>query len=371
MGVYLIRKLLQEKRNHVTLLVRPGKNVSSEQKARDILNKYLGEDFFDARSDRISIVRGDVTYDNLGIDEPAYRDLSTKISTIFHSAASIDFNLPLSEARDINVKGTKNVLEFAKSCHRTKGLQCFNYISTAYVAGSSRNLFNERQIYIGQTFSNTYEQTKCEAEKQVLQELESGLPCIIFRPSIIGSHSITGETTPSNILFDFMRQFCRESLPVFLCEEDSAINIVPIDYFLDALTMIASQESAVGKAFHIVHDTNTKVRAIVHSMCRAAGTKVPEFLPLCDSHLIKPRLLLRLSAILNYVEKSHTFDKTNTNEALQHSGIMCPQIDDLYFQKAYDYCIDTGILKIPANQKNKYSANYSIGGKEENLCLLK
>ena len=55
-----------------------------------------------------------------------------------HCAASISFDLPLEEARAINVEGTREVIGFAREAKALGRLERFVHVSTAYVAGDHR-----------------------------------------------------------------------------------------------------------------------------------------------------------------------------------------------------------------------------------------
>lgn len=55
-------------------------------------------------------------------------------------AASIDFNAPLDQALESNVKGTLRMMELAKSC---KQLEIFTHVSTCYVNCNLSGLIRE------------------------------------------------------------------------------------------------------------------------------------------------------------------------------------------------------------------------------------
>ena len=85
------------------------------------------------------------------------------MGTVIHSAASVAFDLPIEEARAINVEGTRRVLDFAGA---VPDLQRVAYVSTAYVAGDRRGTVYEDDRETG-TFRNSYERSKHEAEAVV------------------------------------------------------------------------------------------------------------------------------------------------------------------------------------------------------------
>jgi fatty acyl-CoA reductase len=57
--------------------------------------------------------------------------ISQEVNIIINNAASVDFNLRLDLAIQINYYGPLRILEFAKTCSK---LDCFTHVSTSYVA---------------------------------------------------------------------------------------------------------------------------------------------------------------------------------------------------------------------------------------------
>ena len=119
-------------------------------------------------------------------------EIAERTHAVLHCAASISFDLPLPEARAINVDGTSRVLDFALEAQGRGGLERFLHVSTAYVSGRHEGAFRERQLDTGQSFRNTYEQTKADAEQIVAMARELG-PAIA-RPSIVMGESDSGWT---------------------------------------------------------------------------------------------------------------------------------------------------------------------------------
>jgi fatty acyl-CoA reductase len=60
-------------------------------------------------------LEGDVGAFELGLDSEAKKLLKENTNIVFHVAASINFNAPLSNAIRSNLLGTRHVLEMAKS----------------------------------------------------------------------------------------------------------------------------------------------------------------------------------------------------------------------------------------------------------------
>lgn len=62
---------------------------------------------------KIVVINGDVTLPNLGLADEQRSELCNEVSIVFHCAASVKFDDPLTFALDINVKGTKRIVDLA------------------------------------------------------------------------------------------------------------------------------------------------------------------------------------------------------------------------------------------------------------------
>lgn len=152
----------------------------SEKAAEDLRGSlgWLGRD-------RLRIVQGDIVHPGLGL-APGESAALASVNEVWHLAASTSFEDREKEAiYQGNVVGTQNVLGVARGLAK---LDRFVYVSTAYVAGTNPGPIIEDEMPARNRFRNTYEATKWEAEQTVRQ---SGLPFVIFRPSIIMGDSRT------------------------------------------------------------------------------------------------------------------------------------------------------------------------------------
>src|SRR5215208_4368058 len=160
-GMQLLARFLERTDRAVYALVRADDREAGEERLREKLSALLDPD---AVSDRLVAVPGDVESPGLALSDEDRDWLADEVDEIVHAAASVSFELPLEESRQINVEGTRNVLDFALGC-RVMGR--FAYISTAYVAGDHDGEFGEDDLNVGQQFRNAYEQSKFEAERLV------------------------------------------------------------------------------------------------------------------------------------------------------------------------------------------------------------
>jgi thioester reductase-like protein len=224
--------------------------------------------------ERLTAVAGDIEQSGLGLSNGRAEQLRREVGTVLHCAASVSFDLPLPESRRVNVEGTRNVVDFARSCRE---LDRLSYVSTAYVAGEPGRLFREDELAVGQRFRNPYERSKFEAELALRSE-GAGLPLQILRPSIVVGDSATGRTSSFNVLYAPLKAFARGKVPAIPARRDSPVDIVPVDYVADRVHELAT--GGPDGTFHLVAGRNaTTVGRLLELSSQQFGRSEPVVLP--------------------------------------------------------------------------------------------
>jgi long-chain acyl-CoA synthetase len=218
---------------------------------------------------RLRAVCADLTAPGLGVSASAHDELIANVDRIIHCAASISFTLPLAEAREVNVTGTRRVLELAAEL---PGLARFVHVSTAYVSGRSPDVFEEVHVG-GSGFRNTYERTKMEAETAVRS---SGLPASIVRPSIVVGEAGSGWTSAFNVLYWPLQAFARGLLPVVPADPDGIVDMVPVDYVAEVIERAAYQPNAIGCYHAVAGDRAIRVTDLIEAVCGELSLARPE-----------------------------------------------------------------------------------------------
>ena len=191
-GTQIVRRLIKKTDTCIIVLVR-GKSFEDAYKHLSRawwewpeLMEEIGElnkfDLDNYRNNKINLIDGDSSKENLGLENSIYNSLVNNITHIIHSAADIRLNAPLEILRKINVNGTENLLELASDAHKNHGICRFSYLSTAYVAGGRTGNISEDSLTNKCGFLSNYERSKYEGELKVKQ---SGLPISIFRPGMV------------------------------------------------------------------------------------------------------------------------------------------------------------------------------------------
>src|SRR5829696_8436521 len=146
LGTALIEKILRSLPDLgcLYLVVRPSRGKSAAERfEKDVLGaaafrglrEKLGGDFEDQVAKKVRVLEGDVHAPSLGLGEEGLTELSREVDVVIHSAASVIFDAPLDAAVDSNVRGTLGLLKLARTWEK---LPLFVHISTAYVAGTSK-----------------------------------------------------------------------------------------------------------------------------------------------------------------------------------------------------------------------------------------
>lgn len=282
---------------------------------------------------RLRLVEGDVTRPGLGLDPEDLEEARARTTEVFHLAAVYDLEAPLAPCREVNVRGTRNVLDFAAS---VPALDRLHYMSTCYVAGRYAGTFREEDLEMGQGFRNEYERTKYEAEVAVRDRMEGGLPATIYRPSVVVGDSRTGRTPkldgPYPVIRWILRQPGAAVVPVSADPETNRVNLVPCDFVADSVAWLSGEEEAVGKTYHLCDPEPPTVAEVMSEVGKAAGRRV--FTPRAPRRLLKGTLervpgVRRLTgispALVDYFDHPTEFATRNARRDLARAGIRPPK----------------------------------------------
>jgi thioester reductase-like protein len=341
LGVRLVRELLDRQPDaRLALLIRDRPGQTGQQRAESIVPP--------AGQGRVEVYSGDVGQPNCGLDATAFQRLTAETTRVIHSAATVRFDHSLEEARRINVEGTRRVLDFAAGARQ---LRSFAYVGTAYVAGERADLVRESELAIGQSYRNTYEQTKAEAEALVRSRLGS-MPGVILRPSIIVGDSRTGATSSFKMMYWPLKIYARRLWRTVPGYPDAVLDIVPVDFVASAVARLAFDEAALGSTVHLC--AGPRGSATIQQIARRAAEyfNAPEARyvdPKIFFAAVRPLLFLSLwgrkrrvlsdgRAYRDYFTMRMQFDTTNADRLLGPSGVCPPPVLD-YLDRLFHYCV--------------------------------
>ena len=327
LGMEVLARLLEAGDREIVALVRASDDVAAQERLDGVLAK-LWRDPSPYKA-RARAVAGDVTSPGLGIEATQRAALAEEIGAVLHCAASISFDMPLDEARTINVEGTRELIGFTRECKALGRLERFVHVSTAYVAGKYEGTFRERQLDAGQEFRNTYEQTKWEAE-HIVRAADDLAPAIA-RPSIVMGESDTGWTPAFNVLYWPLRAFSRGLFDEIPSLPSAHIDIVPVDYVADGLVRLL--DTTDQGVFNLVSGREAPLaHELVELACDRFDRPRPSVVqgtgPDGDDHG---------AVYMPYFDMEIVFDDSRARAVLEPAGIARPPKLAEYFGRLIDY----------------------------------
>jgi long-chain acyl-CoA synthetase len=318
-GTYVARWFLNHTDDRIVVLVR----AVDREGAVHRLGRAWGDspDLIAALGARIEAVGGDVTEENLGLEESEHRDLVGRVEVIVHSAADIRLNAPLEELRRTNVEGVRNVLRFAEEVHADHGLQRFSHVSTAYVAGRRQGPVPEERPSAEHGFLSNYEQSKFEGE--VLVHEACDLPVSVFRPGMVVGSSEDGYVRTFNTLYYPLRLYLTGKMRVVPLSSSQKVNLAPVDRVADAIGHLTLDPRAEGRIFHLVGaaDSLPTVGEVVEFTRawakRKLGIRLPRPLYLPQAMVLMERgATENLRMVAPYLRERREFRTDNVEELL-------------------------------------------------------
>ena len=189
------------------------------------------------------------------------------VEIVHHLAAAFrQLNVPNSYYWEVNVQGTKNVLEAAL---REK-VKKFIYCSTCGVHGNVDNPPGNEDSPINA--ADYYQQTKYEAEPIVKQFQEKGMETTILRPA-----AIYGPGDPERFFMIFKR-VNKGTFPMF-GNGKTLYHPLYIDHLVDAHVLAQEPGKGAGEAYLIADEEYIEIKTLVEKTAQAleVEVKIPHF----------------------------------------------------------------------------------------------
>jgi len=280
LGMETLARLVDKGDEQVIALVRADDDTGARERLAGVLACLYDEP--PPAAARVRAVRGDLLEPGLGLSARDRAALVGSVDRVVHCAASISFELPLEQAREINVRGTERVVELAREIAAGGSPLRMVHVSTAYVSGRHEGEFGEDDLDVGQRFRNTYERSKHEAEMLLRAAAAEGLALAIARPSIVVGHRRSGWTPAFNVLYWPMRAFERGLLTEVPAREDSIVDVVPVDYVTDGILALLDAPDAHGVYNLVAAERALTAGELVALHSSLTGRAPVRFVPVAD-----------------------------------------------------------------------------------------
>lgn len=279
------------------------------------------------------VIEGDITLPDLGMSEADLEVVRRETTDVYHLAAVYNLEVEKELAYRVNVDGTRNVNELVR---QLADLRRYNYVSTCYVAGKRDDVIYENELVHDKGFRNYYEETKYFAELEV-EKMKATHPVTIFRPSVVCGDSETGETAKYDGIYyviKFLLKFPEVFRLVNVGNDDVRLNLVPVDFVIEGMTVLAGDERAVGKTIALADPDPMTTKEICDSIAEAVTSKKSVITP--PSKVVESFLRSPLSPPLTGLPHSgvpyffipQTYDTRLSEELLETHGVSCPRFSE-------------------------------------------
>ena len=345
-GKRLVKKLLARKGSVVYFLMRE----ESKDKLPDLL------DYWGTTKTRAIPVFGDLRSPKLGVSKDDAKKLAKNVDHFFHLAAIYDMSADAEDQIAVNVEGTRNTVDFANAIHAG----CLHHVSSIAAAGMFEGIFREDMFDEAEGLDHPYFATKHESEKIVRNETRGAFR--VYRPGMVVGDSVTGEMDKIDGPYYFFKliQRIRQLLPPWMPTigiEGGRINIVPVDFVVNAMDHIAHQPKLDGQCFHLTDPEPMRVGEVLNVFCRAAHAPTMSirinaallgFIPksvkkgimaLSPVRRVRDAIMKDLglpSDLMAFINYPTRFDSRETQRALKGTGIACPPLES-YAAPIWDY----------------------------------
>ena len=198
-------------------------------------------------------------------DQASLRSALTGCHQLYHVAAhyALWAKNP-SIFYDVNVIGTKNLLEAA----RDVGTERIVYCSTIGAIGlpPGGGLGTEETPVSLEQMAGHYKRSKYLAEQEVLKLAKAGLPVVIVNPSAPVGTGDVKPTPTGQIVVDFMKG----RMPAYI---ETGMNIVDVDD-VAAGHLLAMEKGRIGERY-ILGSKNLMLREVLEILSGLTGVKAP------------------------------------------------------------------------------------------------
>ena len=373
LGSYVLRNLLNRNEN-VAVLVRPYRKETAEHRISRILSHWKEKKVGSVPMP--TVFSGDIT------QPEGLQKLYGRCKSVIHCAASLTFyGTPSEEPWVSNVEGTKRILDFCD----TAGVTNMHYVSTAYVAGSSKT-FYEQDFDIGQELRNDYEKSKFEAEK-IVRCADFLKRLTVYRPSIVVGDSASGYTTTFHGFYAVLKlahtlvsrlpmgsTSGRNLLSALGMNGSERKNFVPVDWVTDVFDYIFSRPQLHGQTYHLtapdppfLTDFVDMVQDAVETWSTLADECDPQR---ADEEWFFKHYANEVQIYKAYLQDDPCFDSSNTQTAVPH--LPCPIMDRelMLFLARYAILSRFGKRKVPPSIVYDKRTNVNVHDDEPSTIVI-
>ena len=363
LGAHILDSFLSNSSGIAYCLVRNKGLQDAEERLRKTLNFYFDDKYNTSFKKRIRVIQGDIVQDKFGLTDSDYKHLSKSVNIVINSAAFVKHYGDFKLFDNINVLGTKHIIDFCKDFNKK-----LYHVSTISVSGTStpeyysiddsnRIIFDETKFYINQSLNNAYIFTKFEAEKCIFEEMQNGLEACVLRIGNISNRYSDAKfqiNTLDNAYINRLKSLLKlEVIPNEFLKH--SLEFTPVDACADSIIKIVFSNPK----FNVFHLFNTNLIPVPRliELLNLLGYKLEsvskrKFSETLNQFLQDDTLKDSISGIIPDLDNKKNLNLISnvlpiadfTEKYLDTLGFKWPLIDIEYIQRYIEYFKNIGYL---------------------------
>lgn len=357
LGAHILSEYLRNYSGNIYCIIRKKGLELPEERLRQKIEYYFGDKYNNEFGNRIKVVEGDITNNNIFSNKEDMEDIIKDIDTIINAAACVRHFGEIDYFMNVNEIGVKNLVNFATEYDKK-----LIHISTLSVSGNiieagqiyqntipSGTIYNETNFYIGQNLDNVYAYTKYMGEKIVYDAIiNKGLKAKIMRMGNLMGRYTDGVFQPNveeNAFIGRLKNIIRLNvLPKNIL--DFYLEFTPIDYAAKAVMILAGVDDKFS-TFHLFNHKHVEM-VEMDKIFRKLGINLKhitkdDMTQLITNLLSKKSGYKKLQGIILDLNKDKELEySVNTKvksdftiEVLKENGFTWPDIDYDYIRKFF------------------------------------
>lgn len=361
LGSHILDNYLSTSSGIAYCLIRKKSLLEPEERLKKTLNFYFGNKYDLEFGKRIIVINGDITNPTFTLDDYNYKKLGTKVDVVINSAAIVKHYGDMKQFNNVNVLGTKYIIDFCKTFNKK-----LYYISTLSVSGSiltglnnnDSSYFKETDFYIDQNLNNIYIYTKFEAEKLIYEEIQKGLSACILRIGNLSNRYLDGKfqiNASENAFVNRIKSILKLGVIQNKLLEHS-IEFTPVDVCSDAIIKIIKSNPSF-TVFHLFNNNLVRLDTLLANLnslnIYIRPVSDEEFSKTITTFLNSESLRNEISGIITDLDKNKLLNLINTilpasefsQSYLKLLGFSWPKIDINYITKYIKYFKDIKYLE--------------------------
>lgn len=262
-GTYFIRELIDSTSADIVCLVRGEDPKLARDRIVAMLTHY--QMYRESDCERLMVVLGDLSKNNLGMDATLYKELAQKVDTVIHCGANVNLADVYSRMSADNVSGTLNIIKFA-ICEKLKPIHHISTVSVlAGIIGKEDVAYEDTMTSEEVLPENGYIRSKWVAEKIMDNARRKGVPVNIYRLPRVWGDTVTGNLNPNDSLL-LMLAASIEIKKFPLLPDAFLSYIIPVDYCVKIVSEIAKNIKDNGRNYHILYPQHISMNEIANQL---------------------------------------------------------------------------------------------------------